>query len=195
MQKWEKSRGTGPLQTSPKRSWYQRLLLVVAATVGVWIQGLIAICVFASLGLLFGVDLLRIEDSEHLGEKVVELPVIHVVEGDMTNASVTYWDEKENRIQIDGVSADWRQSVYLEDGYLRADLTPTNGPQDRGSITCKLMQNGNIIMQQTATGPGASVRCATNWHRIPEHIPDNPDILYAPRGGAPSAASNVEEAS
>lgn len=115
MQKWEKSRGTGPLQKSPKRSWYQRLLLVVAATVGVWTQGLIATCVFASLGLLFGVDLLRLEDSEHLGEKVVELPVIHVVEGDMTNASVTYWDEKENRIQIDGVSADWRQSVYLED--------------------------------------------------------------------------------
>lgn len=36
----------------------------------------------------------------------------------MTNASITYWDEKENRIQIDGVSADWRQSVYLEDDYL-----------------------------------------------------------------------------
>lgn len=133
-----------------------------------------------------------LEEPSYLGEKEERGYITYVVEGDVTNASVSYLDTQEDRIQVDGVSAGWKQQVYLNEGFLRADLTATNGPQVRGSITCKLMQDGKIVIQKTSTGVGASVRCATTWYPLHRTNADDPEILYAPRGSTLSAASTVD---
>jgi hypothetical protein len=65
-----------------------------------------------------------------------------------------------NMAQENGVPLPWRKDVTITGLGKMATLTATNGFEDEGSITCRILVDGAVVNENTASGIGASASCS-----------------------------------
>lgn len=132
-----------------KKAWYKKpgcmipLILVILALLG--FVGCTAL-------LSKGVDEVDKElNAEHT--------ITYIIEGDAQNALATYNTGDGETAQDNGVAAGWEKEVTVT-GIFGGYLSATNGSEDEGTITCKILKDGEVITENTATGLGASASCS-----------------------------------
>lgn len=96
-----------------------------------------------------------------------EHTITYAIEGDATDATVTYNVDETNTTQDSGVAAGWSKEVTVK-GIFGGYISATNGLYDTGSITCKIMANGKTLSENTASGEFASASCSVDSTAIAE---------------------------
>jgi hypothetical protein len=89
-----------------------------------------------------------------------EVAVTYEVVGDAQGALMTYTSGEMNMAQENGVALPWRKDVTITGLGKMATLTATNGFEDEGSITCRILVDGAVVNENTASGIGASASCS-----------------------------------
>lgn len=90
-----------------------------------------------------------------------EHTITYAIEGDATDATVSYHVDEMNTAQDSGVAAGWTKDVTVK-GIFGGHISVTNGLYDTGAITCKIIANGKTISENTATGEFASATCSAD---------------------------------
>ncbi|RAV31144.1 MmpS family transport accessory protein [Corynebacterium heidelbergense] len=136
-------------QGQQKKPWYKRPIIVVP---------LILLALFI-LALGSCIAFIGTAANEVDKQMSAEHKISYAVEGDAKDASVTYSAGQSNTSQDTGVAAGWTKEVTIT-GPLGATLTATNGMNDTGAVTCKILKDGNVISENTATGAFATATCS-----------------------------------
>ncbi|RAV33042.1 MmpS family transport accessory protein [Corynebacterium heidelbergense] len=136
-------------QSQQKKPWYKRPIIVVP---------LILLALFI-LALGSCIAFIGTAANEVDKQMSAEHKISYAVEGDAKDASVTYSAGQSNTSQDTGVAAGWTKEVTIT-GPLGATSTATNGMNDTGAVTCKILKDGNVISENTATGAFATATCS-----------------------------------
>lgn len=96
-----------------------------------------------------------------------EHKITYAIEGDATDATVTYNVNETNTAQDSGVAAGWTKDVTVK-GIFGGHISASNGLYDTGAITCKIIANGKTLSENTATGEFASASCSADSTAIAE---------------------------
>ena len=96
-----------------------------------------------------------------------EHKITYAIEGDATDATVTYNVDETNTAQDSGVAAGWTKDVTVK-GIFGGHISASNGLYDTGGITCKIIANGKTLSENTATGEFASASCSADSTAIAE---------------------------
>ena len=96
-----------------------------------------------------------------------EHKITYAIEGDATDATVTYNVDETNTAQDSGVAAGWTKDVTVK-GIFGGHISASNGLYDTGAITCKIIANGKTLSENTATGEFASASCSADSTAIAE---------------------------
>lgn len=134
-----------------KRPWYKKpgcmipLILVILAFLG-----------FISCTALVGKGIDEVDK-----ELNAEHAITYVIEGDAQDALATYGTGESETAQDNGVAAGWEKEVTVK-GIFGGYLSATNGIGDEGTITCKILKDGKVITENTASGVGASATCSAS---------------------------------
>ena len=139
-------------QNAPqKKPWYKRAIIMIPLTLLVLFILFVGGCMAMIGGVANEVD--KQSKEEH--------QITYSIEGDAQDANVTYTTDGTNTAQDNGVAAGWTKDV-THTGFFAASLIATNGMGDTGTITCKIMSNGKVLSENTATGEFASASCNTS---------------------------------
>ncbi|MGV0438902.1 MmpS family transport accessory protein [Corynebacterium mastitidis] len=131
-----------------KKPWYKKpgcmvpLILIILALVG-----------FVGCTALVGKGIDEVDKDLN-----AEYTITYMIEGDAQNALATYNVGESETAQDNGVAAGWEKEVTVT-GIFGGYLSATNGIEDEGTITCKIIKDGEVITENTATGLGATASC------------------------------------
>jgi hypothetical protein len=90
-----------------------------------------------------------------------QVTVTYEVEGSGSSVAVTYSRSDFNTAQDTDVTLPWTKQITIS-GFLKTvSLIATNGHSD-GTVTCRILADGNVIAQQTSSGPFATASCIGN---------------------------------
>ena len=93
-------------------------------------------------------------------ESKKEIVITYEVSGDAQGATVTYTSNDTNMAQDTDVALPWTKDVTLTGFVKIATITASNGFDDAGSITCKILADGKVLTENTSNGAGASASCS-----------------------------------
>lgn len=141
----------------PKKPWYKRPGCLIPLIIVVLLILAFGGCMATMNSAVDAVD-------EELN---AEHTVTYAVEGDAQDALVTYSTGEGDTSQDNGVAAGWTKDVTVK-GLFGATLSATNGMNDEGSITCKIIANGETVVENTATGVGATASCTADITELDE---------------------------
>ncbi|KXP00922.1 MmpS family transport accessory protein [Tsukamurella pseudospumae] len=85
--------------------------------------------------------------------------VTYKVTGPATGALITY-TINDNITQDTGVKLPWEKQTQVTGFVKTVTLSATNGMYDNGKITCQVIVGGKVIIENTASGTGASASCS-----------------------------------
>lgn len=97
-------------------------------------------------------------DSVDKDSKTV-VKVTYKVTGDATGALITY-TVNDNMTQDNGVKLPWEKQTEVTGFSKIVTLSATNGMNDDGKITCQVLADGKVVIENTASGAGASASCS-----------------------------------
>lgn len=97
-------------------------------------------------------------------------PVTYEVTGDVKNGLVSYTVGDNDAETANTVANGWMKQTEVV-GTIGGYIVATNGPHDEGSIGCKIAVGESILVEQTASGKGASVTCTAEGKAIAEAQP------------------------
>lgn len=132
-----------------KKPWYKKAGCLIPLIIGI-----IMILIVGGCTAIMGVAVNEV-DKELNAEKVVT----YRIEGDAQDAWASYTTEDLNTVQDNGVAAGWEKEVTVT-GVFPASLSVSNGMYDEGSITCQILVGGEVVAENTATGPSALATCS-----------------------------------
>ncbi|TXG90550.1 hypothetical protein DW322_10340 [Rhodococcus rhodnii] len=133
-----------PPQQKKRRIWPWVLLGVILAFV----------LLFAGCVALFGGVASEIDRESNRS-----VSVTYQVEGTGTGATVTYSGTNLDMAQETNATLPWSRDVDIDGLGKFVTMTASNG-SDGGSITCRILADGNQIAEQTSSGPYANVSCS-----------------------------------
>ncbi|MET3959818.1 hypothetical protein ABIE52_006753 [Rhodococcus sp. OAS809] len=133
-----------PLPPQKKKKWPWILLAIVVVFIA-----LVAGCTALVGGAINSVD----EESKK------EIVVTYEVTGESDGAIVTYTGNDSNISQDTAATLPWTKDVTVTGLIKVATLTASNGFDGTGSITCKIIVDGQVLTENTANGAGASASC------------------------------------
>ncbi|MFF1555664.1 MmpS family transport accessory protein [Rhodococcus erythropolis] len=92
-------------------------------------------------------------------ESKEEVLVTYEVSGDAQSAMITYTSNDSNTAQDADVPLPWTKEVTVTGLVKIATVTASNGFDDDGAITCKIIVDGKVLTENTSNGAGASASC------------------------------------
>ncbi|WP_448851334.1 MmpS family transport accessory protein [Corynebacterium sp. 335C] len=95
-------------------------------------------------------------------EMNAEHTVTYQIDGEAVDATAIYNVGETNSVQDTGLNAGWSKDVTVS-GFWGAQLSVTNGPGSTGSITCRILENGEVLSENTATGEFATATCSADF--------------------------------
>ncbi|MBC2644739.1 MULTISPECIES: MmpS family transport accessory protein [unclassified Rhodococcus (in: high G+C Gram-positive bacteria)] len=137
--------GYPPAQPPKKRTKWPWILLAIVV---VFIAG-VAGCTALVGGAINSVD----EESKK------EVAVTYEVTGEGQGAIVTYTSADMNMAQESGIALPWTKEVTVTGIIKTASLTASNGFEDSGTITCRILVDGAVVTENTSSGVGATASC------------------------------------
>lgn len=90
-----------------------------------------------------------------------EYTVTYKVEGPVTKASVSYAVGESGVATESNIANGWSKETKVK-GFLPAHMTTTNGYEENGNITCKILVNGKVVSESTGSGQYGSASCMAN---------------------------------
>ncbi|AWB82251.1 hypothetical protein C3B44_07695 [Corynebacterium yudongzhengii] len=132
-----------------KRPWYKKpgciIPLIIVIIILLFMGGCTA---------LFG------KAANDVNEEMnTERAITYEVDGDATGALVTFINTDGNMSQENGVALPWSKDVTFT-GFDLAQVSVTNGVEDEGTINCRILYNGEVVTENSASGMGASASCS-----------------------------------
>lgn len=134
-----------PQQPPKKRKKWPWILLAIFVVI---------IAMFGGCAALIGGAAKSIDDES---KSVVS--VTYKVTGPATGALITY-TINDNITQDNDVALPWEKKTDVTGLAKTVTLSATNGMNDTGKITCQVLVDGKVIIENTASGTGASASCS-----------------------------------
>ncbi|WP_295628952.1 MmpS family transport accessory protein [uncultured Corynebacterium sp.] len=141
----------------PKKPLYKRPGCLIPLVLAI-----IAIVIVGGCMALFGSAVNEVDQQMN-----AEHTITYSIEGDATDAMVTYNVDETNTAQENGVTGGWSKEVTVK-GIFGGYISASNGIYDTGSITCRISANGKTLSENTASGEFASATCSADSTAIAE---------------------------
>ena len=118
-----------------------------------WVLGTVFVMIF--LGIAGCLALIGGVANNINRESQRQVAITYQVEGSGGSVSVTYSGSDFNSAQDTDVTLPWTKQITIS-GFLKTvSLTATNGSSG-GTVTCRILADGNVVAQQTSSGPFAT---------------------------------------
>ncbi|OYD60805.1 MmpS family transport accessory protein [Rhodococcus sp. OK302] len=134
-----------PYQPPQKKKKWPWILLAIFV---------VFIALFAGCTALVGGAISSVDE-----ESKKEVVVTYEVTGGAQGAIITYTGKDSNMSQDTAATLPWTKDVTVTGLLKIATVTASNGFDDSGTITCKIIANGKVLTENTANGVGASAMC------------------------------------
>ncbi|TWS19753.1 hypothetical protein FK268_23685, partial [Tsukamurella sputi] len=122
-----------------------------------WVLLGIFILIVALFGGCMAVVGKAVDEVDKESKSVVD--VTYKVTGPSTGALITY-TFNDNITQDNDVALPWEKKTQVTGFAKTVSLSATNGMNDTGKITCQVIVDGKVIIENTASGTGASASCS-----------------------------------
>ncbi|MBP3088505.1 hypothetical protein EML15_05015 [Corynebacterium sp. sy017] len=132
--------------------------------------------VLAGIGAAIGGDdnkettIAQEQKPDQAEEKIEATPesntLTYVLESDGAPINANYIVEGANVSQEQGVESGWTKDLEFENKWKAIGTNVMGQLQGSGSVTCKILWNGEVISENTSTGDYAVVTCTSDTEKM-----------------------------
>lgn len=138
-----------------KKPWYKKP--------GCMVPLILVIIVLVALGGCMALAGKAVNDVSNDMNK--EHEITYKLGGDAQDALATFNTGDADQTQENNLKAGWEKTVKVK-GFVGGYVSATNGMYDTGTITCEIVANGKTVVQNTASGQGATASCNASQDEI-----------------------------